>query len=95
MTEIKKEGIWVKCPKCGHKWITEKTSEKIICPNCNKRVYQQTLLTKNNLGRIKRMIKKIEKTLDNGPLPFEWQEELEIFRKGLLEAEKYIESKCF
>ncbi len=28
----------IKCPKCGHEWITKSESQMLICAYCGKRI---------------------------------------------------------
>ena len=31
----------VKCPKCGHRWITKSERLMITCPNCSRKVKRE------------------------------------------------------
>ena len=75
-----------KCRVCGRK-LTSYEGKRGICLNCELNMILKRVLNKKHIYELKKRFKKELKNIENklkNPLPFEWQEELEMNRREIL-----------
>jgi len=82
MTENK-----LKCRVCSRELRSYDECKRGICKDCELTILLKNCLNKELILELKKRYKKELKRIENilkNPLPFEWQEELEMKRKDIL-----------